>query len=95
MAVDYDRLFASPAFESISADTLAGFKRLVKSLEGKELSQAAAPIMNFYKNIPKNEALTPEQQQAVMEAILSSMNSADRKKFQKMLILINELSQSK
>jgi len=85
--MDIDAILSKPVFSKMPPEQISAFKELILKLDGKTMIQAMPIMINFMKDVPKGPVLSAEEQEAMTEAVLESLNESEREKFKMMMAL--------
>jgi hypothetical protein len=92
MVDKYEEILKKDAFRAISPDVKRAFKQLLIQIEGKGMTESMAAIMKFSQSMPKGKPLSREEQNAMKQAMLESLNNEDKMKFQKLLQMLDMMN---
>jgi hypothetical protein len=86
--MEIDALLNKPVFSKLSPEQRTTFRELVIKLNGKTLVEAMPIMMQFMKDAPKGLPLSAEEQEAMTEVVLDSLDESERTKFKMMMAFV-------
>ena len=86
--MDAEAILGKPVFSKISSEQLSAIKELLAKLNGKTLIQSMPIMMQFMTNMPKGPELSTEEQEAMVDAVLDSLEEPDRSKFKTLMAFV-------
>lgn len=88
MSVNYEELLKKEAFSALDDEQKKAFTELANKLSGKNVSESMLIMMDFMKNMPKGQPLSKNEQNAMLDAVLSSLPTDEAAKFQNIMKLL-------
>lgn len=90
MSTKYEEMLNKEAFSALTDEQKKAYIDLAQNLSGKTMSESMLIIMSFMKSMPKGRPLSKEEQNAMMDTILSSLPAEDAAKFQNIMKVVNK-----
>ena len=87
----YNEILNKPAFQNIEPERREAFRILLQRLEGKSMMESLAIIADFSRRLPPGRDLTKQEQEAMIAAMMESMDSGDKQRFNNILKMMNLL----
>ena len=88
MAVNFDEVLKKSAFDNLEPERKAFFKKLAEDIQGKNTMEVMSIIMMHMKNMPKGRELTKDEQEAMIEAALTSLPDDEQAKLKKIFFML-------
>ncbi len=86
--MNLDKLFKEDAFKNVDKDFIASFKNLSDEIKGKNFNETLDLIIKFSENMPKDKIVSESEKNAMISAILNSLNTEERNRFKSMLEIL-------
>ncbi len=74
-----EELFKNKAFDCLEPERKEAFARLYTALQGKTPEQAVPLILNFMKAMPQGHKITPQERDAMIEAVTANMSPKEKR----------------
>jgi len=88
--LDIDKLFKDKAFRNMDKNLLSSFKNLTENIKGKNFNETLDMIIKFSESMPKDRAISDNEKNAMISAILNSLNDDERNRFKTILNMIGD-----
>ncbi len=86
--MNLDKLFKEDAFKNVDENLLESFKNLSEEIKGKGFNETLDLIIKFSESMPKNQVLSESEKNAIISAMLNSLNTEERNRFKSMLEML-------
>jgi len=86
--MNLDKLFKEDAFKNVDENFITSFKNLSEEIKGKNFNETLDLIIKFSENMPKDKIVSEAEKNAMISAILSSLNAEERNRFKSMLEIL-------
>ncbi len=83
--MDIDKLFNENAFKNVDKNLLNSFKKLSQDIKGKNFDETLDLVIKFSESMPKEKSISEDDRNAMIMAIINSLNQDERCQFKNML----------
>ena len=88
---DFNELFKDEAFAKIEPERKRALIEFAGRIEGKGMNEVMEEIITFGRNMPQGKPLSSEEKKAMISAVYSKLNEADKIKFNSVLKILDGL----
>lgn len=83
-----------PEFDALSPERRGLMLSLLNKLHGKNTMDSFAILTEFIKDMPKDDPLSPAEQELMTNTLLDSMAPPDRARFQAVVDMVRRMQQT-
>ena len=77
-----EKIMQNEAFKKMGEERASAFIELSKRLDGKSGAESIPVIIDFFRNLPPGNELSPQEQAEAISAAMSGMSQKERERFE-------------